>query len=62
MWGVSLVEIQRQFGKEKLAYCQKQAAPYLKQGLLIQKGETLLLSRDAGLFVQILHIFTIFEK
>ena len=50
MWGVSLVEIQRQFGKEKLAYCQKQAAPYLKQGLLIQKGETLLLSRE-GIFI-----------
>lgn len=50
IWGVSLIEIQRLFGKEILAYCQKQAGPYLKQGLLIQKGETLLLSRE-GIFI-----------
>lgn len=50
MWGVNLTEIQGKFGKDKLIYCQKQAAPYLKQGLLIEKDETLTLSRN-GIFI-----------
>lgn len=50
MWGVNLTEIQGQFGNDKLIYCQKQAAPYLQQGLLIEKGETLTLSRN-GIFI-----------
>lgn len=50
MWGINLTEIQQQFGKEKLIYCQKQAAPYLKQGLLIEKDDTLTLSRN-GIFI-----------
>lgn len=50
MWGVNLTEIQGQFGNDKLIYCQKQATPYLKQGLLIEKGETLTLSRN-GIFI-----------
>ena len=50
MWGVNLTEIQGQFGNDKLIYCQKQAAPHLKQGLLIEKGETLILSRN-GIFI-----------
>lgn len=50
MWGVNLTEIQGQFGKDKLIYCQKQAAPYLKQGLLIEKDDTLTLSRN-GIFI-----------
>lgn len=50
MWGVNLTDIQGLFGNDKLVYCQKQAAPYLKQGLLIEKGETLTLSRN-GIFI-----------
>ncbi|MCL3850733.1 radical SAM family heme chaperone HemW [Parabacteroides sp. GYB001] len=50
MWGVNLTEIQGKFGKDKLIYCQKQAAPYLKQGLLIEKDENLTLSRN-GIFI-----------
>lgn len=50
MWGVKFDDIQQQFGKEKLIYCQKQAAPYLKQGLLIEKDGTLTLSKE-GIFV-----------
>lgn len=50
MWGVKFDLIQEQFGKEKLIYCQKQAAPYIKQGLLIQKDETLTLSKE-GIFI-----------
>lgn len=50
MWGVNLTEIQGQFGNDKLIYCQKQAALYLKQGLLIEKDATLTLSRN-GIFI-----------
>lgn len=50
MWGIKLNEIQQQFGEDKLIYCQKQAAPYLQQGLLIQKEDTLTLSKE-GIFV-----------
>ena len=50
MWGIKFNEIQQQFGKDKLIYCQKQAAPYLKQGLLIEKDDTLMLSRN-GIFI-----------
>lgn len=50
MWGIKFNEIQHQFGKDKLIYCQKQAAPYLKQGLLIEKDDTLTLSRN-GIFI-----------
>lgn len=50
MWGVNLTKIQGQFGNDKLIYCQKQAAPYLKQGLLIEKDATLTLSRN-GIFI-----------
>lgn len=50
MWGVNLTEIQGQFGNDKLIYCQKQATPYLKQGLLIEKDETLTLSHN-GIFI-----------
>lgn len=50
MWGVNLTEIQGQFGNDKLIYCQKQATPYLKQGLLIKKDATLTLSRN-GIFI-----------
>lgn len=50
MWGVSLTEIQRQYGNDKLIYCKKQASPYLKQGLLVQKEDILTLSRN-GIFI-----------
>lgn len=50
MWGIKLDDIQQQFGQDKLIYCQKQAAPYLKQGLLIQKDDTLTLSGE-GIFI-----------
>lgn len=50
MWGIKFNEIQQQFGKDKLIYCQKQATPYLKQGLLVEKNDTLTLSRN-GIFI-----------
>lgn len=50
MWGIKFDEIQELFGIEKLIYCQKQAEPYLKQGLLIRKDNTLTLSKE-GIFI-----------
>lgn len=50
LWGVKFDEIQQLFGKDKLSYCQKQATPYLKQGLLKLEDDTLTLSRE-GIFV-----------
>lgn len=50
MWGIRLTDIQEHFGKEKVTYCQKQAAPYLQQGLLLQKDDILTLSRQ-GIFI-----------
>ena len=50
MWGINLITIQELFGDEKLTYCKKQAIAYLKQGLLIEKDETLILSRN-GIFI-----------
>lgn len=50
MWGVQLTDIRQLFGPDRLDYCLKQAAPYLKQGLLLQKEDTLTLSR-AGIFI-----------
>lgn len=50
MWGLSLTDIQQLFGPERLEYCLKLAKPYVKQGLLLQDGNTLTLSRK-GIFV-----------
>lgn len=50
MWGIQLDEIQQQFGKDKLIYCQKQAAPYINRGLLIQKEGVITLSGE-GIFI-----------
>lgn len=50
MWGIQLDEIQQQFGKDKLIYCQKQAAPYINRGLLIQKEGVITLSSE-GIFI-----------
>lgn len=50
MWGIQLDEIQQQFGKDKLIYCQKQAATYINRGLLIQKEGVLTLSSE-GIFI-----------
>lgn len=50
MWGVSLHDIRQFFGEKKQAYCQKQAIPYLKKGLLLQKNDTLTLSQE-GIFI-----------
>ncbi len=50
MWGVSFADIQTKFGRKLLSYCQKQAQPHINQGLLLQTGDKLILSKS-GIFV-----------
>lgn len=50
MWGIDLTTIQDLFGDEMLNYCKKQAAPHLRNGLLIHKDSVLTLSRK-GIFI-----------
>lgn len=48
--GFSLDDLQQRFGLAYHNYCQHLAAPFLKQGLLLQDEDTLRLSRE-GIFV-----------
>lgn len=50
MWGIDLPYVERHFGEGKQAYCLAQAAPYIRNGLLLRKDGKLLLSR-AGIFL-----------
>lgn len=50
MWGLDLNILQEQFGRQLLNYCNKQAAPHLKNGLLLQTGNIVTLSRE-GIFI-----------
>ena len=46
MWGIRTSDIREQFGEEKQAYLERQAATYLHQGLLIYENDTLTLSKE----------------
>jgi oxygen-independent coproporphyrinogen-3 oxidase len=48
--GISPTDLVIRFGKGALSYCMEQAAPYLKRGLLTEKGGTLHLTRE-GIFL-----------
>ena len=50
MWGIRTSDIRDQFGEEKQAYLERQAATYLHQGLLIYENDTLTLSKE-GIFI-----------
>lgn len=50
MWGLPLAELERLFGPDRLRYCEQQADPYLRQGLLASKEGILQLTRK-GIFV-----------
>lgn len=50
MWGIRLSDIREQFGEEKQAYLERQAAVYLRRGLLIHENDTLTLSKE-GIFI-----------
>lgn len=46
MWGISLTEIANRFGDKYAEFTILQASDWIKQGLLIQKGETLVVSKE----------------
>lgn len=50
MWGIRLSDIREQFGEEKQAYLERQAAAYLRRRLLIRENDTLTLSKE-GIFI-----------
>lgn len=50
MWGVNTDDIQKKFGNVLSDYCLQQAAAHIKQGMLIQSGERLCLSKE-GIFI-----------
>ncbi len=50
MWGLSLDEVETQFGQQLHNYCQDMAAPYLKSGMMQLTGQRLCLT-PKGIFV-----------
>lgn len=50
MWGISLDKLRAEFGEALLAYCQKQARPYIQRGLLRQENDRMALSQ-AGILL-----------
>ncbi|MCE5224670.1 MAG: coproporphyrinogen III oxidase, partial [Porphyromonadaceae bacterium] len=50
MWGINLDKLRDTFGEKMLAYCMQQAAPHMRNGLLIEKDSVLTLSRQ-GIFI-----------
>lgn len=46
MWGISLTEIANRFGDKYAEFTILQASDWIKRGLLIQKGETLVVSKE----------------
>lgn len=49
-WGIRPADLRDKFGDELADYCERQAAPHLKQGLLVRSGEAIVLSRQ-GIFI-----------
>ncbi|MDL2309592.1 radical SAM family heme chaperone HemW [Parabacteroides sp. OttesenSCG-928-B22] len=50
MWGLSYSSVLARFGESYLSHCQREAIPFCRQGLLIEEGDNLRLSR-AGIFL-----------
>lgn len=50
MWGIDLVDLQAEFGEALREYCEKQAAPFVRQGLLLREGNRVTLTRR-GIFI-----------
>ncbi|MDR1980205.1 MAG: radical SAM family heme chaperone HemW [Tannerellaceae bacterium] len=46
MWGMELSYVMQTFGQELYAYCLKQAAPHIRQGLLVLEGGGLSFSKE----------------
>ncbi len=50
MWGLSLIELNNEFGKELHDYCLKNAQTYLTSGKMLIKNNTLYIHND-GIFI-----------
>lgn len=50
LWGVCLSDLREKFGESLATYCERQAVPFIKQGLLVRSDETLVLSKE-GIFI-----------
>lgn len=50
MWGINLLDLQKEFGEAQREYCEKQAAPFIRQGLLRRQENILTLTRR-GIFI-----------
>ncbi len=50
MWGLSLAEVERGFGSDRLAYTLEMASPYIVRNLLLNDGNRLRLSEE-GVFL-----------
>lgn len=49
-WGISYAEIENMFGNDFRTYCQKQAFPFIKQGILAEKEDKIIFTHK-GIFV-----------
>ncbi|MDD4515542.1 radical SAM family heme chaperone HemW [Massilibacteroides sp.] len=50
MWGINLEKIEEEYGAEKKLFCLKQADTYIKNGLILEKNDSLRLSSE-GIFI-----------
>lgn len=50
MWGIDLFDLQAEFGQALRMYCEKQASPFVRQGLLQREGNRMTLTRR-GIFI-----------
>lgn len=50
MWGIRLDMVGRRFGDSRRSYCERQAAPYIKRGLLLRDGDRIFFSEE-GFFL-----------
>ena len=50
VWGTPIEKLKQMFGNERWEYCQKMAAPYLKNGKLEEYNGALRLTRE-GIFI-----------
>jgi putative oxygen-independent coproporphyrinogen III oxidase len=50
MWGIKISEVEQLFGKAKADFLKKQSNDLIKNGLLLQDGDNIVLSKD-GIFI-----------
>lgn len=50
MWGIDLMQVERDFGSDRRRYCEEQALPHINRGKLVREGDRLRLS-EQGIFI-----------